>query len=162
MVFTHSRGFVIGESFGLQCLSFRWSVLVCHAADTASLAMWFLFGKLFGVAIHVGFGEKRCPKNLPLGVPRLLVFRIEQDDGDDRESFGPYTYRIYGGDQLIARFWHDFRGDDHEIDLLVGTKRDWPFARFTEFIGGRGPEPLQITERGVSYLQSYLAGHRDA
>ena len=36
------------------------------AADTASLATWFLFGKLFGVATLVGFGEKRCRKNLPL------------------------------------------------------------------------------------------------
>ena len=30
------------------------------------------FGKLFGVAMLVGFGEKRCRKNLPLGD---LVFR---------------------------------------------------------------------------------------
>ena len=40
--------------------------MVCHAADTASLATWILFGKLIGVATHVAFGEKRCRKNLPL------------------------------------------------------------------------------------------------
>ncbi|MBB3210755.1 hypothetical protein FHS27_006603 [Rhodopirellula rubra] len=97
-----------------------------------------------------------------LGVPRLLAFRIEQDDSDGRESFGPYTYRIYDGDRLIARFWHDYRGDDHGIDLLVGTKLDWPFGRFFEFVGGGGPEPLCVTERGASYLQSCLAAHRDA
>ena len=44
----------------------RRRVLVCSAADTASLATWILFGKLFGVATLVGFGEKRCRKNLPL------------------------------------------------------------------------------------------------
>ena len=41
-------------------------VLVCDAVDTASLATWFLFGKLFYIAMTFGFGEKRCRKNLPL------------------------------------------------------------------------------------------------
>ena len=66
MVFTQGRGFVFGASFGLQLRSFRCRVLVCNAADTASLATWFLFGKLIAVATLVGFGEKRCRKNLPL------------------------------------------------------------------------------------------------
>ena len=59
-------GFVIGASFGLPCRSLRYRVLVGHVADTASLATRILFGKLFGVATLVGFGEKRCRKNLPL------------------------------------------------------------------------------------------------
>ena len=46
--------------------SLRCRVLVCSAVDTASLAACILFGKLFGVATLVGFGEKRCRKNLPL------------------------------------------------------------------------------------------------
>ena len=33
MVFTQSRGFVLGASFGLQCRSLRRRVLVCHVAD---------------------------------------------------------------------------------------------------------------------------------
>ena len=66
MVFTQSRGFVLGASFGLQIRSLRCRVLVCHAADTASLATWFLFGKLITVATLFDFGEKRCRKNLPL------------------------------------------------------------------------------------------------
>ena len=66
MVFTQRRGFVLGASLGLQIHSLRCRTLVCYAVDTASLATWFLFGKLFGVATLVGFGEKRCRKNLPL------------------------------------------------------------------------------------------------
>ena len=66
MVFTQVRGFVLGASFGLQTRSLRCRVLVCRAADTASLATLFLFGRLFCVAITFGFGEKRCRKNLPL------------------------------------------------------------------------------------------------
>ena len=72
MVFTQGRGFVFGGSFGLLIRSLRCRVLVCNAADTASLATWFLFGKLIGVATFVSFGEKRCRKNLPL---RDLVIR---------------------------------------------------------------------------------------
>ena len=86
MVFTQGRGYVIGVSFGLQNRSLRCRVLVCHAADTASLAAWILFGKLFGVATLVGFGEKRCRKNLPLrcslryltrGRPEINVLWLE-------------------------------------------------------------------------------------
>ena len=76
MVFTQGRGFVLGASFGLQIRSLRCRVLVCHAADTASLATSFLFGKLFCVAMAFGFGEKRCRKNLPLSAPRLAQSRI--------------------------------------------------------------------------------------
>ena len=36
------------------------------------MATWFLFGKLIGVATLVGFGEKRCRKNLPLYDPDHL------------------------------------------------------------------------------------------
>ena len=72
MVFTQGRGFVFGASLGLQIRSLRCRVLVCHAADTASLAAWILFGKLFVVATFLGFGEKRCRKNLPLSDPSVL------------------------------------------------------------------------------------------
>ena len=67
MVFTQGRGFVFGASFGLQIRSLRCRVLVCRAADTASLATRQFFGKLTVVATLFGFGEKRCRKNLPLG-----------------------------------------------------------------------------------------------
>ena len=66
MVFTQGRGFVFGASFGLRIRSLRFRVLVCHAADTASLATWILFGKLIGVATFAGFGKKRCRKHLPM------------------------------------------------------------------------------------------------
>ena len=41
MVFTQSRGFVFGASFGLQICSLRCRVLVCHAADTGELQSHF-------------------------------------------------------------------------------------------------------------------------
>ena len=72
MVFTQGRGFVFGGSFSLLIRSLRCRVLVCHAADTASLATCFLFGKLFVVVTLAGFGEKRCRKNLPLSDPSVL------------------------------------------------------------------------------------------
>ena len=53
--------------------SLRCRVLVCSAADTASLATRFLFGRLFCVAITFGFSEKRCRKNLPLSAPSFML-----------------------------------------------------------------------------------------
>ena len=68
MGFTQGRGFELGASFGLLSRSLRRHISVCHAADSASLAAWFLFGKLIGIATLVGFGEERCRKSLPLCV----------------------------------------------------------------------------------------------
>ena len=56
VVFTQGRGFVLGASSSLRIRSLRCRVSVCHAADTASLAAWILFGKLLRVAMLVGFG----------------------------------------------------------------------------------------------------------
>ena len=66
MFFTQGRGFVFGASVGLPYHPLWSCALVCRAADTASLATWFIFGKLINIATHVAFGEKRCRKNLPL------------------------------------------------------------------------------------------------
>ena len=76
MVFTQGRGFVLGASFGLPHRSLRCRIWVCHAADIASLATWFLFGKLLGVAMLVDFGEKRCRKKLPLADASHLEFKL--------------------------------------------------------------------------------------
>ena len=83
MVFTQSRGFVIGALFGLQIRSLRCRDLVCHAADTASLATRFLFGKLICVATLFDFGEKRCRKNLPLCGSSRSIFMTDQKTLDD-------------------------------------------------------------------------------
>ena len=66
MVFTQGHGFVVGASFGLQRLLAPLSRIGLPRRDTASLATWFLFGKLICDATLFDFGEKRCRKNLPL------------------------------------------------------------------------------------------------
>ena len=91
MVFTQSRGFVLGASFGLQCRWLRCRVLVRNAADTASLAARFLFGKLNGVAMTFGFGEERCRKNLPLC------------DSEYRNANRIVAHQTYG----LSRRWRD-------------------------------------------------------
>ena len=96
MVFTQGRGFVLGASFGLKSRSLRCRVLVCHAADTASLATWFLFGKLFGVATLVGFGEKRCRKNLPLDVTDQSNCQTANDTGSRCLAFSRFATSPFG------------------------------------------------------------------
>jgi hypothetical protein len=64
MVFTQSRGFVFGESFGLPRRSLRYRVLLCHAADTASLATCVLLVQCL-VNDVFRFDENRRRKNLP-------------------------------------------------------------------------------------------------
>ena len=127
MVFTQGRGFVVGASFGLQTRSLRCRVQVCRAADTASLATSLLFGKLIGVAMTFGFGEKRCRKNLPLddlSIPmaQLLFHRVDDaillaavsDDGDVTVSdYVPEYVSAH-----VAR-WSRFNCDQSHAHVLL-------------------------------------------
>ncbi len=84
-----------------------------------------------------------------------MTFRIEQDS-TERESFGNYDYRIYRGDKLIARYWHDYRGDEHGIDFVSGESEGWPVGRMIDFIEGGGPQPLVLSQAAVAYLRNKL------
>jgi len=85
-------------------------------------------------------------------------YRIEQDDSTKRRSFGEYTYRIYDGDRLIAKYWHDHRGDEHSIEFTDGRSEDWPVGCMIEFIASGGPEPLRLSERAQAYLKEHQSG----
>ncbi|QDT74490.1 hypothetical protein I41_36870 [Lacipirellula limnantheis] len=89
---------------------------------------------------------------------KVASFRIEQVDSRCRESSGNYEYRIYADDRPIARFWHDWRGDDHGFEFLSrSVKSDWPFGTAFEFIDGGGPEPLTLSEPAIAYLASHFS-----
>ena len=81
-----------------------------------------------------------------------MNFTIEQSKAN-REPFGNYTYRIYEDGRLIAHYWHDYRGDEHGIDFLDGTKESWPGGRMIDFIEGGGPKRLTLSERAVEFLK---------
>ena len=81
-----------------------------------------------------------------------MSFTIEHTK-EKREGFGDYTYRIYEDGRLIAHYWHDFRGDDHGIEFVNGSKESWPVGQMIEFIQGGGPEPLTLSVRAVDYLK---------
>jgi hypothetical protein len=85
---------------------------------------------------------------------RPMNYRIEHDRSAKRQGFEPYSYLIYEDDRRIAKYWHDYRGDEQRIEFLDGRGDDLPFGRMTEFIEGGGPEPLRISERGRAYLSS--------
>jgi hypothetical protein len=79
-------------------------------------------------------------------------YTIEQD-GNKRESFAPYWYRIYRDGSIFAHYWHDYRGDDHGIKFVDGQKTGWPFGRMTDFLQGGGPKPLLLSARAIAYLE---------
>ena len=75
----------------------------------ASLATRLSFGKLFGVATLVGFGEKRCRKNLPLhDIDRsggyAKTIRFDSDiAGDSRRELLRAWHRIRVESPLILQ-----------------------------------------------------------
>ncbi|MBO9829839.1 hypothetical protein J7373_16420 [Xanthomonas sp. A2111] len=83
-----------------------------------------------------------------------MRYRIEQEP--KRDAFGNYRYRIYDGIQLVARYWHDYRGDDHGIEFANGKNLPCP-GRMTDFIKGGGPEPMVLSEQAAAYTDQQLA-----
>ncbi|WOS41259.1 hypothetical protein [Xanthomonas rydalmerensis] len=82
-----------------------------------------------------------------------MRYRIEQEPG--RDAFGSYGYRVYKGNQLVARYWHDYRGDDHGIVFVNGKSLSCP-GRMTDFITGGGPEPIALSEQAATYLDQHF------
>lgn len=68
----------------------------------------------------------------------------------DSEPAGNYNYEIYLGSALIARYWHDFRGDDHGIEFVNGQSDNWPVGRMIEFIEGK---PVKLSSAAINYLK---------
>ncbi|QGX40924.1 hypothetical protein [Permianibacter aggregans] len=78
----------------------------------------------------------------------LTIKHIEKT----RESFGDYRYGIYQDGQLIAYFWHDYRGDENGIEFVNGVSEYEPVGRTCDFISGGGPQPLALSDRAIAYI----------
>jgi hypothetical protein len=85
-----------------------------------------------------------------------VIYRVEQDQ-TSRKSFGSYTYSIYKGKSLVARYWHDHRGDEHGIEFLTGASESWPVGSMSDFLEGGGLQPLRLSEKATQYLDERLA-----
>ncbi len=85
----------------------------------------------------------------------MMTLKIEQVHSS-RLPFDEYRYNIYDDELLIARYWHDYRGDDHGIDFVNGPSEFWPVGRMAEFVEGGGPKPLVLTDRAISYIGQKL------
>jgi len=83
-----------------------------------------------------------------------MTYQIEQLK-ISRKPFGEYQYHIYQEGQLIANYWHDYRGEEHGIEFMSGAKDDWPAGRMIDFIEGGGPKPLTLSAKAVLYLKSH-------
>jgi len=73
------------------------------------------------------------------------------------QPFHVYRYLIFAGDRLVARYWHDHRGDEHGIEFVDGRRDDWPVGRMTDFLTGGGPVPLGLSEAAVNYLRTKVS-----
>lgn len=69
-----------------------------------------------------------------------------------RESFGEYRYGIYENGEVIAYFWHDYRGDDNGIEFVNGISVHDPVGSRADFLEGGGPQPLMLSKRAIKYI----------
>ncbi|MEZ0265764.1 MAG: hypothetical protein ACAI43_13625 [Phycisphaerae bacterium] len=86
-----------------------------------------------------------------------MNYRVERDDTASDGPGAGYAYRIYDGDRLVARYWHDTRGGgEPEIEFADGLVNAWGVPTVVEFLEGGGGELLRLTDRAVGYLSALL------
>ena len=73
-----------------------------------------------------------------------------------RKPFDEYRYEIHNGDRLVARYWHDFRADDHGIEFVDGPNESWPVGQMTDFLKGGGSQPLRLSDAAIAYLNQRI------
>jgi len=83
-----------------------------------------------------------------------MTYRIEYIKRE--QNFGDYHRKIFKDNILIATYWHDFRGDEYEITFIHSGKKVQPSFRMIDFIKGGGPEPLELSEVGIEFIESHL------
>jgi hypothetical protein len=69
---------------------------------------------------------------------------------------GANEYEVFDGDTLVARYWHDFRGEEHGIIFVDGRRDDWPVDRNGDFVVSAGPFLLDPSQAAVAYLTRML------
>ena len=74
----------------------------------------------------------------------------------ERDTSGNYQYEIFRDTELVARYWHDYRGDDHGIKFLNGSSESSPIGQIIDFLIGGGPQPLTLSKAAQDYLAEKL------
>ena len=98
--------------------------MVCHAADTASLATWKFFGKLVCVATLVVFGKKRCRKNLPLWDASRLNNPYDPPQSESNRDRSPTLLRCFARNVTFG-FGGAFGG--YVILVVLANMESWQF-----------------------------------
>jgi hypothetical protein len=84
-------------------------------------------------------------------IPAPQRFSIRQRPRE-RTPGANYEYDILDGSDVIAGYWHDFRGDEHGIVFADGRSEDRPVGRPADFIMNGGPFALRLSSAAVAYL----------
>jgi hypothetical protein len=96
----------------------------------------------------------RATHRVPLGGEWLTgEFRIEPAGRND-EPEGHLRFHIQRGSRLVARYWHDHRGEDHGIEFVAGGAESRPVGRVSEFIETDANGAPVLSKRAVAWLEA--------
>lgn len=84
-----------------------------------------------------------------------MSYEIQQAKRDDG-GFANYNYSVFKGGRVVARYWHDYRGEEHGIEFVSGGTEAWPVGRMIDFLHGGGPQPTSLSPEAISYLNRKL------
>ncbi len=67
-----------------------------------------------------------------------------------RESFGNYRYEITQNGEVVAEYFHDYRGDEKWLEVR-GSTHDCD-----NILTGGGPQPLGLSQEAEALLDRFL------
>ena len=69
----------------------------------------------------------------------------------DPKPFSNYEFDVLEGERVVARYWFDFRGDDHGVVFNDGRAVTVPVGGI-DFVTG-GPEEFVFTPSAIVWLE---------
>ena len=85
-----------------------------------------------------------------------MTCRIEHDPAP-REPFGDYRYRIYRDGILVARYWHDYRSDEHAIAFVDRPHLVHSVGRMVDVLDSGKDGRLQLNAQAQAWIEEHLA-----
>jgi hypothetical protein len=87
-----------------------------------------------------------------LGGPSFTVKQLPRSAA----GFSPYWYEIWRGPNLVAKYWHDYRGDESCVVFPDGSEEPWLAGSCATFLTGGGPKPTGLSKEAVELLTEWL------
>jgi hypothetical protein len=133
-----------------DCGNITWRALLGWTKVTVRDRQWVFPIKL------IGRGDSLAPTGSAepgVGSPGRFTVR---ERARDKTPGADYEYEVFDAGRFVARYSHDFRGEEHVVEFADGRREEWPARTHGSFVISGWPFTLTLSRPAVSYLSQVL------